>query len=182
MQCFEKWSRPKCRAVSYGSAELQSRIQLFEREALQPGAGEYDLFDLFPTPAPQVARIGVAFGIVTASSLEDCGKPGRHHGKGFGILSCSLRVRQELLTIFTAPAFPFFFDRGARRGFSHKNYAPFTSPSGKTQGGFNRRELDLYFRQHRSAAKWGTQTKRVKVWYPRDGLTAKERKNRKKPA
>jgi 3D (Asp-Asp-Asp) domain-containing protein len=35
-------------------------------------------------------------------------------------------------------------------------------------GGINRRELDLYFRQHRSADNWGEQTKNVKVWYPRD--------------
>jgi len=28
--------------------------------------------------------------------------------------------------------------------------------------------LDLYFRQHRNAAKWGEQTKKVKVWYSRD--------------
>ena len=35
-------------------------------------------------------------------------------------------------------------------------------------GEIDGRELDLYFRWNRSAAKWGTQTKRVKVWYPRD--------------
>ncbi|NOU35249.1 MAG: 3D domain-containing protein [Kiritimatiellaceae bacterium] len=35
-------------------------------------------------------------------------------------------------------------------------------------GGINRRELDLYFRQHRCADNWGAQTKKVKVWYPRD--------------
>ncbi|MCC7299923.1 MAG: 3D domain-containing protein [Verrucomicrobia bacterium] len=34
-------------------------------------------------------------------------------------------------------------------------------------GGINRRELDLYFRQHRNAENWGEQTKKVKVWYPR---------------
>ncbi len=30
------------------------------------------------------------------------------------------------------------------------------------------RQLDLFFWQHRSAEKWGEQTKQVKVWYPRD--------------
>jgi 3D (Asp-Asp-Asp) domain-containing protein len=35
-------------------------------------------------------------------------------------------------------------------------------------GGIKGRHLDLYFHQHRNAAKWGSQTKRVKVWYPRD--------------
>jgi 3D (Asp-Asp-Asp) domain-containing protein len=35
-------------------------------------------------------------------------------------------------------------------------------------GGINGRELDLYFRWNRSAVKWGNQTKRVKVWYPKD--------------
>ncbi len=35
-------------------------------------------------------------------------------------------------------------------------------------GGVKGRELDLYFFQHRNAAKWGEQTKRVKVWYSRD--------------
>jgi len=35
-------------------------------------------------------------------------------------------------------------------------------------GGIKGRELDLYFFQHRNAAKWGEQTKKVKVWYPRD--------------
>jgi 3D (Asp-Asp-Asp) domain-containing protein len=35
-------------------------------------------------------------------------------------------------------------------------------------GGIKGRHIDLYFRQHRSAAKWGSQTKRVKVWYSRN--------------
>ena len=35
-------------------------------------------------------------------------------------------------------------------------------------GGISGRHLDVYFRQHRNAQKWGTQTKKVKVWYPRD--------------
>ena len=35
-------------------------------------------------------------------------------------------------------------------------------------GGIKGRELDLYFFQHHNAQKWGEQTKRVKVWYPRD--------------
>lgn len=34
--------------------------------------------------------------------------------------------------------------------------------------GIKGRHLDIYFRHHRSAQKWGEQTKRVKVWYPRD--------------
>lgn len=34
-------------------------------------------------------------------------------------------------------------------------------------GGINDHHLDLYFRQHRTAARWGTQTKQVKVWYPK---------------
>ena len=28
-------------------------------------------------------------------------------------------------------------------------------------------QLDIYFWQHRSAEKWGEQTKKVKVWYPK---------------
>ena len=35
-------------------------------------------------------------------------------------------------------------------------------------GGVKGREIDLYFFQHSNAQKWGEQTKRVKVWYPRD--------------
>ncbi|MDD3275827.1 MAG: 3D domain-containing protein [Kiritimatiellales bacterium] len=35
-------------------------------------------------------------------------------------------------------------------------------------GGIKGRHLDLYFRWNRSAARWGTQVKKVKVWYPRD--------------
>jgi len=35
-------------------------------------------------------------------------------------------------------------------------------------GGVKGRELDLYFFQHRNAQEWGEQTKKVKVWYPRD--------------
>lgn len=35
-------------------------------------------------------------------------------------------------------------------------------------GDINGRELDLYFRRASSAAKWGTRTKRVKVWYLKD--------------
>jgi 3D (Asp-Asp-Asp) domain-containing protein len=34
--------------------------------------------------------------------------------------------------------------------------------------GVKGRHLDLYFFQHRNAKKWGEQTKKVKVWYPRD--------------
>lgn len=34
-------------------------------------------------------------------------------------------------------------------------------------GGVRGRHLDLYFRQHSNAQKWGEQTKKVKVWYPR---------------
>jgi len=35
-------------------------------------------------------------------------------------------------------------------------------------GGIKGKHLDLYFYQHRNAQKWGEQTKKVKVWYPRD--------------
>jgi 3D (Asp-Asp-Asp) domain-containing protein len=34
--------------------------------------------------------------------------------------------------------------------------------------GVKGRHLDIYFRQHRVAQKWGEQTKRVKVWYPKN--------------
>lgn len=35
-------------------------------------------------------------------------------------------------------------------------------------GGVKGPQLDLYFWQHRNAQGWGEQTKKVKVWYPRD--------------
>jgi 3D (Asp-Asp-Asp) domain-containing protein len=35
-------------------------------------------------------------------------------------------------------------------------------------GNFEGDHVDLYFRRHRSALKWGAQAKKVKVWYPKD--------------
>lgn len=35
-------------------------------------------------------------------------------------------------------------------------------------GGIKGHHLDLYFRRHCNARKWGEQTKKVKVWYSRD--------------
>jgi 3D (Asp-Asp-Asp) domain-containing protein len=35
-------------------------------------------------------------------------------------------------------------------------------------GGINGNHLDLYFRWNRNAVKWGTQTKKVKVWFPKE--------------
>lgn len=37
-----------------------------------------------------------------------------------------------------------------------------------TGGAIKGRHLDLFFWRHRSAEKWGVQTKQIKVWYPRD--------------
>lgn len=37
-----------------------------------------------------------------------------------------------------------------------------------TGGGIKGKHIDLYFRRHSSGEKWGVQTKRVKVWYPRN--------------
>lgn len=35
-------------------------------------------------------------------------------------------------------------------------------------GAIKGRHIDLYFRAHRTARRWGVQTKKTRVWYPRD--------------